>query len=149
MHFPDNIGGLVTAVDALRPVESAAAASFALKGVAVDLEKHQSALLMVSTGAVTGSPASQTVDAKLQHSDTTTDGDFSDVAAHANNPAVAITQITAADSRRYLEVMRTQTLKRYVRLVFTVAFSGGSSPKIGLQATAIVSGSPIKPVVHA
>ena len=49
-----------------------------LKGDAVDLQGYGSALLAVSTGAIAGSGL---FDIKLQESDTTTDGDFADVAA--------------------------------------------------------------------
>jgi hypothetical protein len=145
---PDNIGGIASLIDALRPNNQAAAASFALKGLGIDTEKFQSLLFMISAGAATGSPSAVTVDVKLQHSDDDVDGNYTDVAAHAFNTEVT-KQLTAVNTRKYLEVMKTQTLKKFVRLVFTVAFTGGTSPTVGLQATACIGGHAILPPVHA
>ena len=61
-------------VTSLAPAVQAAS----LKGDAVDLQGYGSALLAISTGAIA---ASGSFDMKLQESDTTTDGDFTDVAA--------------------------------------------------------------------
>jgi hypothetical protein len=49
-----------------------------LKGDAVDLQGFGSALLAVNTGAIVGAGL---FDCKMQESDTTTDADFTDVAA--------------------------------------------------------------------
>jgi hypothetical protein len=66
----NNIG----AVLALSPAVQAAT----IKGNAVDLSGFESAALVVNTGAIVGAGD---YTAKLQESDTTTDGDFTDVAA--------------------------------------------------------------------
>lgn len=148
MNVLQNIGGLVTARPALRPVSQAAAAAFSLKGPGLDRSAWESLLLMVQVGLATGAPASFTVDAKLQHSDTDVDGNYVDVVADVNNPAVAIAQITAASTQKHLEIALTG-LKQWVRIVFTVAFSGGTSPTILLAADFVVGGGPILPAVHA
>ena len=69
----DGISG-IGVVATLVPVDYAATT----KGTAVDLQGFNSATLIVNSGAIT---AAGLYDVKLQHSDTTTDGDFTDVAS--------------------------------------------------------------------
>lgn len=52
--------------------------SATIKGVAVDTTGFESCAFVINTGATAGSPA-PSFTAKLQESDTTTDGDFTDV----------------------------------------------------------------------
>lgn len=63
--------GIVATLD---PADHAATT----KGNAVDLQGFNSANLVINTGVIT---AAGKYDVKLQESDTTTDGDFTDVAA--------------------------------------------------------------------
>jgi hypothetical protein len=67
-------------------------------------------LLLDSDGGTAGT---RTLALKIQHSDTTTDGDFGDV-----SPAVAFTSLTTTASKQVLTVNR-DALKRYIRLVTT------------------------------
>jgi hypothetical protein len=60
-----------------------------------------------------GASGTRTLALKIQHSDTTTGGDFADV-----SPAVAFTSLTTDASKQVLTVNR-DALKRYVRLVTT------------------------------
>lgn len=90
-------------------------------GAALDLIGFNSAMLVVSTGAIVGL-GDFTV--KLQESDTTTSGDFTDVAAadlHGTFPA-----ILAADS---VVKVGYRGFKRYVRAVITK--NGGTSIAAG------------------
>lgn len=64
----------ISPVLALSPAVQAAT----IKGAAIDLRGFNSAMLTVITGAIAGAGD---FTAKLQESDTTTDGDFADVAA--------------------------------------------------------------------
>ncbi|MDI4664540.1 hypothetical protein K9U40_09405 [Xanthobacter autotrophicus] len=80
-------------------------------GDALDLLGFNSAVLVVSTGAITGAGD---FTAKLQESDTTTSGDFTDVAA-ANLHGSFPTSL-AADS---LVSVGYAGFKRYVRAVIT------------------------------
>lgn len=94
-------------VQALAPAVHAATATSA----AIDLAGYQSAAVLISTGAIVGS-GDFTV--KLQHSDTTTSGDFADVAAAGlvgSFPASL-----AADSGYKVGYNGT---KRYIRTVTT------------------------------
>jgi hypothetical protein len=141
-----NIGGEVTYKSALRPRDQADAAAFGLAGLAIDRQGFMSGLFIVDAGPSTGGPASVTIDAKLQHSDVSGSG-YTDVAVSPENPAVAIAQIVAANSGKPLEIDFT-ALKRYVRLVFTVAHTGGASPKTGLSAGVTLSPL-VKPPAHS
>jgi hypothetical protein len=98
-----NIG----AVLALSPAVQAAT----IKGNAVDLIDFDSAVVIVNTGAVAGAGDFA---AKLQESDTTTDGDFTDVAA---DDLIGVQPATlAADTsvkQGYIG------MKRYIRVVLT------------------------------
>lgn len=107
----------------------------ALNGAAVDTEIYNDAMVVVNVGAVTGTPSSFTVDAKVQHSDTGVSG-WTDVTG------AAITQITAIDKTAEipLDVMAAAA-KRYVRVVITPAFTGGTSPTV-LVAANVLLGTP-------
>lgn len=145
MGSRQNIGGQVTIKNLLRPANQVAAAAFALVGSTLDCESLESLLIEVKTGAATGTPTTLAVDGKLQDS---ADGStWADVAADAQNPVVAITQITAVDISRFIEVNR-RGLRRYLRMVFTVAFTGGSTPAVGLSASAAAQPL-IGPPVHS
>lgn len=87
--------------------------SATLKGGAVDLQGFGSALMVINTGATAGSPA-PSFNMKMQESDTTTDGDFTDVVA-------ADLLGDLPDSLSGASVYRQGYIgsKRYVRAVIT------------------------------
>lgn len=140
-----NIGGFVTTKKALRPQSSAAVGSYGLNGVTIDREGHQSALLRVGTGAASGTPTTIAVDAKLQ--DSADGSSWADVAVSPQNPAVAIAQITAINTDKFLEI-DLSGLRRYIRFVHQVAFTGGTSPAVLLDSECVLGGGPVKPTVH-
>ncbi|MCV9997675.1 hypothetical protein OE766_05400 [Pararhizobium sp. YC-54] len=110
---------------ALSPAVQAAAVS----GVAVDLKEFASALVVVNTGAIVGAGD---FGAKLQHSDTSTSGDFVDVPAadvKTNAPATL-----AADTSYKLGYIGK---KRFLRIALTKA--GGTS--IAADAV-VIKGTP-------
>lgn len=98
-------------------------------GAAIDLSGYNSAVLVVNTGAIAGAGD---FTAKLQESDTTTSGDFTDVAAADLRGALPAT--LAADSVYKLGYIGR---KKYVRHVITK--NGGTS--IAASAT-VVKGHP-------
>lgn len=102
---------------ALSPAVQAAT----IKGNAIDLTGFESAALVVNTGAI-ASAGDYT--AKMQESDTTTDGDFTDVAAA--NLVGSLPASLAADS-----VYRQGYVgsKKYIRVVVTK--NGGTSIAAG------------------
>lgn len=99
-----NIG----AVQALAPAVLAATTT----GAALDLNGFESAALVINTGAIVGSGD---FTAKLQESDTTTSGDFTDVAASAlqgsfpaSLAADSVVKVGYAGFKRYLRVVVTK-----------------------------------------
>jgi len=108
--------------------------SAAIEGPAIDLRSFGSVAIIVNTGAVVGSGD---FGVKLQESDTTTSGYFTDVAADditSNAPA------TLAAASAYKLGYRGS--KRYIRLALTKA--GGTS--IALGAVAVQGNPAIAPV---
>lgn len=98
-----NIGTVL----ALSPAVQAAT----IKGTAIDLLGFDSAALVITTGAIAGAGD---YTAKLQESDTTTDGDFTDVAAD-NRQGTLPASLTADGvfKQGYIG------FKRYIRVVVT------------------------------
>lgn len=94
-------------VAALAPLVHAAT----LKGSTVDLQGFNSALLVINTGAIAGAGL---YDVALQESDTTTDGDFTAVAA--GDLLGTLPAALAADS---VYKLGYKGVKRYIRAVIT------------------------------
>lgn len=149
MSFPRDASAFATVVQALRAAAQPAAASFSLVGLTIDksVGGYESAMFWLFIGAVTGAPSSFTVDGKLQES---SDGSsWSDVVSDTSiNTKVAFTQRTAINTQDWMTVDLSR-LKRYVRLVFTVTPTGGTSPTILMDAKAMLSGGVRQPPAHA
>ena len=127
----------VKLVPAFSPVTEQAAAVF--KGVAIDRLGLYSAVVEVGVGAVSGTPDSFSVAAKIQHSDTTTDGDFVDVTGYT------LTALTAINTNTH-EAFNLTPLKRYIRVVITPEFTGGTTPKIYLTGAVALGDADEEPV---
>lgn len=121
-----NIG----AVLALSPAVQAAT----IKGNTIDTNGFESVAFIVNTGAIA---SAGDFGLKLQESDTTTDGDFTDVAAGDLVGTLPAT-VTADGSFKQSYIGH----KRYVRLVATK--NGGTSVAIG--AVAVLGGAHQRPV---
>jgi hypothetical protein len=105
-------------------------------GTAIDLAGFNSALIVLNTGAIVGDGD---FNAKLQESDTTTDADFSDVAAADQLGSFpASLDANAAYRVGYIGSKR----KRYIRVVLTKA--GGTS--IAAGAVAVLGTPAIAPL---
>lgn len=102
----DTYSDLSVAVTLIPAVQAAT-----LKGSAVDLQGFNSATLVVNTGAVVSDGL---YDIKLQESDTTTDGDFTDVAA---SRLLGALPTSLAASTGYKQGYKGG--KRYIRAVIT------------------------------
>lgn len=120
------------AVQAIAPAVVNAAAS----GAAIALKGFDSALFVINTGAIAGSGDFAV---KLQESDTTTDADFTDVAAVDQ---LGTLPATLAANTAYRVGYIGSKRKKYVRLAVTKA--GGTS--IVLGAVAILGYPNIAPV---
>lgn len=97
----------LAAVASLVPAVKAATA----KGTEVDLRDYDSAMLVINTGAIASSGL---YDIKMQESATTTDGDFTDVAA---GDLVGALPAALAENTVYRQSYIGR--KRYVRAVIT------------------------------
>lgn len=120
----------IKVVTALSPAVQAAS----VNGVAVDTKDFGSCAFVLNTGAIAGAGD---FGAKVQESDTTTNGDFTDVAAGdlvGSFEASAVADAT--DKVSYIGH------KRYVRLVLTKA--GGTS--IAAGAVAILGHAAERPI---
>ncbi|KQY21018.1 hypothetical protein [Rhizobium sp. Root483D2] len=120
------------AVQAIAPAVVAANTN----GAAIDLKGFDSALFVINTGAIVGAGD---FGVKLQESDTTTSGDFTDVAAADRLGALPAT--LAADSVYRIGYIGSKR-KRYVRAVASKA--GGTS--IALGVTAVLGHPHLAPV---
>lgn len=105
-----------------------------VKGVAVDTTGFGSAAIVVNTGAIAGSG---NFTAKLQESDTTTDGDFTDVvAAHLVGDLPAELAASSVYKQSYIGH------KQYVRVVLTL----NSGTSIAAGAVAVLGHANVRPV---
>ena len=115
------------------PEDSAAAT---INGAAIDRRSATgsgaSAVLHVACGAATGSPSTQTVDGKLQ--------DSADGSSDWQDIGTAITQLTGDDEDGSSPNRNLVDVRKFVRAVVVVAFSGGSSPTIPVAATICFGG---------
>lgn len=145
MYAPRNVGGLVTNRTLLRPQASAVAAAFSLIGLALDRESFLSALIKLTAGAVTGAPSAQQVSWKVQ--DSADGATFADILPSQANPVVVGADITAVNGNSVLEI-DCSGLRRFIRVVATVAFTGGTAPTIFLSSEATLGGGKLLPTVH-
>lgn len=105
-----------------------------LKGSAVDLRGYDSAAVVINTGAIV---ADGLYDVKLQESDTTTDGDFSDVVA-----ADLIGDLPAALEASSVYRQGYVGTKRYIRAVITKQ----SGTSIAAGAVVVLGNPALAPV---
>ena len=99
---------------------------------AVDRMGFDSCVLTASTGAATGTPASLSLGAKLQDSADGQNG-WTDL------PGAAVEALTAPNAVARVNV-RLPTAKRYLRVVETVALTGGTSPTLGASSLIVLCG---------
>jgi hypothetical protein len=99
---------------------AAARRTSTLTGTAIDVLDYEGVALVVLNASV-GTGTTPTLDAKLQHSDTTTSGDFVDVTAGS------FTQVTDVAGTAGVQVKKVNVsdLKRYLRVIGTIA---GTTP---------------------
>jgi hypothetical protein len=113
---------------------SPAVQSATIKGNAIDLLGYERAMLVINTGSVAGSGD---YTAKMQESDTTTDGDFTDVvAAQLVGSLPATLEADSAYRQGYLGH------KRYIRVVVTK----NSGTSIAAGAVAVLGDAHKRPV---
>jgi hypothetical protein len=122
---------------AWKPVTEQGAGIFKDKNI--DRTGFLSGIFGIEVGAVSGTPTSFSVAAKIQHSDTTTDEDYVDV------PGYTLPTLTAINTETSKGFDLTG-LKKYVRIVATIAFVGGSTPKVFLTGPVVLGDAIAEPV---
>ena len=119
----------------------AAQAAATRDGTAIDRLGYSSCVLFAQSGAVSGAPSTQTMDAKLQDSE---DGSTGWADYTPPTGTAAVTQITAASSVSEKDVDLAGA-KRYIRVRETVAFTAGTSPTLGAATQVVLGGAVVKP----
>lgn len=130
-----NIGGYTTVTKSYIP--KAETGGSAVNGGAVDRTGFLSCLMVVHSGAATGSPTSYTLAAKLQDS-ATSGGTYADITG------AAITALTA-DNTVALKAVDLSGAKAFIRMVVTVTFVGGTSPTLPVAAEIVLGGKDTLP----
>lgn len=125
-----NIGALVKSVKGINPAASAAAT---INGPAIDRSYFHSAVLHHACGAATGGPSARTVDSKLQDSADGSTG-WTDI------PGAVAAQLTADNTDAEKDVS-LEGAKKFIRVVTTIAFTGGTTPTIPVSATVTLGGA--------
>lgn len=133
-----NIGALVALATSVLPQ----AASAAVTGNSIDRFAHNlplSGVIHQVVGAETGSPTGVSVVTKIQHSpDNAT---WADYTQPGGSSAATTAALTAVNTENSLAV-DLASANRYVRLVTTPTFTGGTTPTILVTADLILSGEP-------
>lgn len=127
---PTDIGAEIKTVAGIPPTNAGAGA---INGAAIDRQGFQSCTLQAACGAASGGPSAQTVDAKLQHSADGSTG-WADIAG------AAVTQMAADNGDEEVDV-DLSVARRYLRVVSTVALTGGTTPKLPVAATVVLGGA--------
>jgi hypothetical protein len=139
MEKQTNIGAHLLPKIGIVPNDRAAGA---VNGTGFDRIGYNSCVLTVVTGAISGGSDSQTVAAKIQHS--SDDSAYADYTDPSTGAAAAITTISSASSADSVDVNLIGA-KKYIRVVLTPAFVGGTTPKIGCGAVVILGGAVKEP----
>lgn len=132
----NNIGAFIAPKVGLKPTNSAASATN--KGAAIDRVGFLSATMHAACGAAAGGPSAQSAIFKLQESDTDQDADFADI------DDAALAAMTADNGEGKLDI-NLQMRKKYIRVVCTVALTGGSTPTLPVSACLILGGADTLP----
>jgi len=91
-----------------------------------------SAVLHIACGNATGSPSTQTVNGRLQ--------DSGDGSTDWQNIGTAVTEMTGDDESSSSPNRNLVDVRKFVRAVVVIAFTGGSSPTIPVSATICFGG---------
>ena len=118
------------------PVPTGAAGT--VNGAAVDRQDYLSCVLLLTAGSATGTPSTQTANAKIQDS---ADGST----GWADLTGAAVTELDTDDTESYVDV-DLHAAKRYIRVVQVLALSGGSSPTWPIASVLVLGGDRVLPV---
>lgn len=124
-----DVGSFIKPVVGVKPTNDTGTV---INGAAIDRTGFESCVLHVATGAATGSPTGQTLNAKLQDSDTS-GGTFVDITG------AAITEIAADDGVEEVDV-DLSGVKAFIRVVQTMVLTAGTSPAWPVKSDVILGG---------
>ena len=120
----------------------AASAAGVVNGTGVDRRGFNFAILEAQTGALTGAPTTQTLDAKIQHC-ATLGGTYADFVPGVAGSG-AVSQISAANTRKRKQIDLRGALP-FVRVVTTTGFTGGTTPTMANVVTLQLAGADLLP----
>ncbi len=120
-----------------------ASAAATVVGDAIDVRGFTHLVLEGVTGAATGTPTTQALDAKVTHSDSS-GGSYTDYQPGGTAASGAISQITANNTRKR-KVIPLSGCKGFVKISKTLAFTGGSSPTLPHYVGVSLSGAQVMP----
>ncbi len=126
-----DIGAYVKSINGVFPFARTAGA---VNGAAINRLGFDSCVLHTVSGAATGSPTGQTLDAKLQDSADGSTG-WADLV-----PAIAITQIVADDTEEQVDADLSGH-KKFIRVVQTVTLTAGTSPTLPCASSVVLGGA--------
>lgn len=130
-----DIGSKIKLLAGINPIDTVAAT---INGPSIDRQGFLSAVLGLQVGAASGGPTAQPVDAALEDS---ADG----TTFAAVSPAVNLPQLTADNTASEVDVDLVR-LRQFIRVVVTVAFTGGAAPAIDVAAPIVLGGADVVPV---
>jgi hypothetical protein len=137
---PTDIGA--HSIERIGNVPLASTGGAARNGTGFDRQSFHSGVLVCTSGAATGTPTSFTFAAKIQDSDdNSVFADYND-----GSGVVAITNIIAINSfaRKKFSLIKA---RRFIRVVETVTFVGGTAPTLAVQETVTLGGASEQPPV--
>jgi hypothetical protein len=135
-----HIGGEIKLIKATG-IHPQLAAAGTLTSSAIDVRDYGSLVLTAMTGAIAGGPSAQTVDVKIQAS-TESGGTYADYVPptpHPGTATAAVAQITAANTEKHVDVNLAGV--NYIKVVAVTAFTGGTTPTIGLAVALALGGA--------
>jgi len=128
--------------DAIKPaisVRSQSASAGTVNGSSVDTKGYNSAMVNCDVGAASGAPTTQSVTFKVQES--------SDGSTWTDVSGATTSAITADNKSAQIRVEGLGTSRsRYLRVVATVSFTGGTSPAIPISSAILLGRAYKEPV---
>ena len=116
---------------------AAARRTSTLTGTGIDVLAYEGVALITLNASAASAGTSPTLDVKLQHSDTTTSGDFTDVTGGA------FTQVTDVAGTAGVQVKKfnVSDLKQYLRVIGTIGGTNTPTFDFGVTFTGIKKAS--------
>ncbi len=137
--FQHNVGAFLTAKIGTVPEASS---GDTVNGTGFDRTDWESLLLIVETGAATGTPSAVSVVSKIQHS--SDDGSSDAYADYTPTLGSASVTVAAASTAGSVAVDLAEA-KQYIRVVTTTTLTSGTTPTLGVAAVVALGGALVNP----